>query len=364
MNISGEARGLTFDPNPVPSNGTSTATEPLDGPVADEQITETVTVDVGFSLGNGGTTELASTITVGACTGPAAPPDIAFSFANDASVEVAEVGDTIDYTYCGENSSDVDLEVVRVVDDKFGVLEVPDEQTVVEPGQSLCSTDLGLPVSYVATEADAGSTILDNATVTVRTVGDDPQTFQATDPAEVEILGFQSPEQVAAVHDGGVATHDGVAANRTRRHRSERSPRQADCRDARARQRLAAYPDRTAAQRQLTSIWACGRLGFRTASRSDWRLDRSVARLTSAIQRLRRHARQASLCFAEPPLQHHAAAELAPERADRVADREGMATQPVAIGAGRLARLPESTADSNRRWTTTSAAVEPATARG
>ena len=161
-----------------------------------KQITETVTVDVGFSLGDGGTTELSSTITVGACTGPAAPPDIAFSFTNDASVEVAEVGDTIDYTYCGENTSDVDLEVVRVVDDKFGVLEVPDEQTVVEPGESLCSTDLGLPVSYVATEADAGSTIVNNATVTVRTVGDDPQTFQATDPAEVEILGFQSPEQV------------------------------------------------------------------------------------------------------------------------------------------------------------------------
>ena len=35
-NISGDTRGLTFDPNPVPANGTSTATETLDGPVADE----------------------------------------------------------------------------------------------------------------------------------------------------------------------------------------------------------------------------------------------------------------------------------------------------------------------------------------
>ena len=135
---------------------------------------------------------------MGACTGPAAPPDIAFSFTNDASVEVAEVGDTIDYTYCGENTSDVDLEVVRVVDEQVRRARgCPTSRQSSEPGESLCSTDLGLPVSYVATEADAGGRqFFDNATVTVRTVGDDPQTFQATDPAEVEILGFRSPEQV------------------------------------------------------------------------------------------------------------------------------------------------------------------------
>ncbi len=195
-NISGDTRGLTFDPNPVPANGTSTATEVIAGPAEDQEITETVTVDVGFSLGNGGTSDLSATVTVGACTGPAAPPDIAFTFTNDPSVDVAEVGDTIDYTYCGENTSDVELEVVRVVDDRFGVLEVPQEQTIVEPGEALCSTDLGLPVSYVATAADAGTTIVNNATVTVRTVGEAPQAFQASDPAEVEILGFQSPEQV------------------------------------------------------------------------------------------------------------------------------------------------------------------------
>jgi LPXTG-motif cell wall-anchored protein len=82
-----------------------------------------------------------------------------------------------------------------VVDDRFGVLEVPEELTVIEPGETLCSTDLGLPVSYVATEADAGTTIVNNAVVTVRTVGAEPQAFQAADPAAVEILGLRSPEQ-------------------------------------------------------------------------------------------------------------------------------------------------------------------------
>jgi len=196
IDISGDTRGLSFDPNPIAANGASTATEVIDGPVEDQEITETVTVDVGFSLSNGGTSDLSATVTVGACVGPPVPPDIAFTFTNDPSVDVAAVGDTIDYTYCGENTSDVGLEVVRVVDDKFGVLEVPEDQTVVEPGESLCSTDLGLPVSYVATEADAGTTIVNNATVTVRTVGSEPQAFQATDPAEVEIVGFQSPDQV------------------------------------------------------------------------------------------------------------------------------------------------------------------------
>ena len=90
------------------------------------------------------------------------------------------------------------------------LLTVPDEQTIVEPGETLCSTDLGLPVSYVATEADAGTTIVNNAVVTVRTVGAEPQAFQAADPAEVEIVGFQSPSK------------------RSRRRRRCRSPALAD----------------------------------------------------------------------------------------------------------------------------------------
>jgi hypothetical protein len=116
------------------------------------------------------------------------PPGISFTFTNDPSVPVAAVGESVQYSYCGENTSDVDLEVVRVDDDRFGVLEVPDASTIVSPGEKICNTDLGLPVSYVVEPSDAGTTIVNNAVVTVRTTGVDAQAFQAADPAEVEIL--------------------------------------------------------------------------------------------------------------------------------------------------------------------------------
>jgi hypothetical protein len=116
------------------------------------------------------------------------PPGISFTFANDPSVPTAEVGDTVEYSYCGQNTSEVDLEVVRVVDDRYGTLEVPEEQTTLSPGETLCNTDLDLPVTYVARPADAGTTIVNNAVVTVRTLGAEPQEFQAADPAEVEIV--------------------------------------------------------------------------------------------------------------------------------------------------------------------------------
>jgi LPXTG-motif cell wall-anchored protein len=143
------------------------------------------------SVGTTSTTSVGATTTT--LTPP--PPGITFTFTNDASVETAEVGETIDYTYCGENTSDVPLEVVQVDDDRFGLLTVPEEQTIVEPGETLCSTDLGLPVTYVATSADAGTTIVNNAVVTVQTVGDEPQAFQSADLAEVEVL---APGQVAS----------------------------------------------------------------------------------------------------------------------------------------------------------------------
>src|SRR5262245_51175489 len=107
---------------------------------------------------------------------------------NDPSASQVQVGDTVDYFYCGVNTSGVDLEVVRVVDDRFGVLEVPEAATVVSPGERLCNTDLGLPVTYQTVDSDAGTTIVNNATVTVRTP--DGQEFQAADPAEVQVLAF------------------------------------------------------------------------------------------------------------------------------------------------------------------------------
>jgi hypothetical protein len=116
------------------------------------------------------------------------PAGITFTFTNDASVDTAAVGETVEYSYCGESTSDVDLEVVRVVDDRFGVLQVPEEQTLVSPGETLCNTDLGLPVNCVVAPEDAGRTIISNAVVTVRTVRAEPQAFQAADPAEVRVL--------------------------------------------------------------------------------------------------------------------------------------------------------------------------------
>ena len=166
----------------------------IEGPAADEAVTETVSVD----FGGGQTAEAAATMTVPACTGPAAPDDIAFTFTNEASVGEATSGETIDYDYCGENTSDVDLEVVQVVDDRYGVLELPAGETVVAPGETICSSDLGLPVTHVPTAAEEGTTIVNNAVATVRTVEAEPRTFQATDHAEVEVLGVQSPEQAAA----------------------------------------------------------------------------------------------------------------------------------------------------------------------
>ncbi len=41
---------------------------------------------------------------------------------------------------------------------------------------------------------DEGSTIVNNAVVTVRTVGAEPQAFQAADPAEVEVPGVEVPQ--------------------------------------------------------------------------------------------------------------------------------------------------------------------------
>jgi hypothetical protein len=136
------------------------------------------------------------------------PPGISFTFTNDPSVAAAEVGDTVEYSYCGENTSEVDLEVVRVVDDRFGTLEVPEDETILSPGETLCTADLGLPVTYVARPTDAGTTIVNNAVVTVRTVGAQPQAFQAADPAEVEILaaGEQVEPTTTALPPTGLAT--------------------------------------------------------------------------------------------------------------------------------------------------------------
>jgi hypothetical protein len=43
----------------------------------------------------------------------------------------------------------------------------------VSPGETLCITDLGLPVDHVVAPSDAGTTIVNNAVVTVRSGSSD-----------------------------------------------------------------------------------------------------------------------------------------------------------------------------------------------
>ena len=118
------------------------------------------------------------------------PPGIDFTFTNTPSVDVAEVGNTVEYRYCGTNTSDVDLEVVRVVDDRFGVLQVPEDNTVVSPGETLCT----VPVDYTVQPSDEGTTIVSNAVVTVRTTGVDAQSFEAADSASVDVAPKPMPD--------------------------------------------------------------------------------------------------------------------------------------------------------------------------
>jgi LPXTG-motif cell wall-anchored protein len=95
------------------------------------------------------------------------------------------VGETIEYLYCGQSTSDVPLEVIRVDDDRFGTLILPADQTVVEPGGVICNTELDLPVSLVVEATDEGTTTINHAVATVQTP--DGQRFQLSDSAEVEV---------------------------------------------------------------------------------------------------------------------------------------------------------------------------------
>ena len=113
VTISGDTRGLTFSPNPVPGLETAIATEVVEAPDAVQDITQSVTISAGVSLGTPGGEELTATVTAPACTGPAAPEDISFAFTNEPSIATAASGETVEYTYCVENTSDVELELTR-----------------------------------------------------------------------------------------------------------------------------------------------------------------------------------------------------------------------------------------------------------
>jgi hypothetical protein len=175
------ARGVEYNPNPHAPNGSSVGVEVLDGPASDERLTETVTVQHAT-----GTDDYSATITAAGCSGPIAP--VTFTFTKTASTASAAIGDTVDYVYCGQNTSDIPLEVMRLVDDRLGVvIELPGVETVVAPGDTLCNTDLGLPVRYTVTLADAGTAITNHAVVTVRTLEPTPRVFQASATAVVDV---------------------------------------------------------------------------------------------------------------------------------------------------------------------------------
>ena len=191
VTISGDTRGLTFSPNPVPTLETATATEVVEADAVQE-LTQSVTVSTNVS-GAPANDELTATVTVPACTGPAAPEDISFAFRNEASVETAEAGDTVEYTYCVENTSEGDLELTQLVDDRFGEIQLPDDPTIIPPGDTVCVTGDSEPVTYDVATSDEGTTVANNAVATIQTSGGEPEAFQATDGAEVEVVAAAAP---------------------------------------------------------------------------------------------------------------------------------------------------------------------------
>ncbi len=179
VTITGNTEDVPLEPNPVPPSGEATATRDIEGPATDQQVTSTVTIDAG----GGVVIEESDDITAAACQGPETPPDVTFTFSVRPSVTQAAVGDTVEYVYCGQNTSTIPLQVGRVVDDRIGL--VFEGGRVVAPGEAVCNTDVGAPFSYVVDESDAGSVIHNNAVITVRTEEAEPREFQQTATAEV-----------------------------------------------------------------------------------------------------------------------------------------------------------------------------------
>ena len=108
----------------------------VDGPATDQAVTSTVTIDAG-----GVVVQRSDDITAPACEGPALPPEVTFTFSVDA-----ERLESCRRRHGGvhvlrQNTSTIPLEVVRLVDDRLGV--VLEGEAVVAPGESVCNTDVG-----------------------------------------------------------------------------------------------------------------------------------------------------------------------------------------------------------------------------
>ncbi len=164
----------TLEPNPVPPGATARATRVIDGPATDVAVTSTVTIDA-----SGVVLELSDDITAPHCEGPGLPPELTFDFSVTPSVSEAAVGDTVEYEYCGTNTSTIPLEIVEFSDDRLGVAF---EGSVGGGAGRVGVQHRRRPdrSSHVVQPTEAGSVIDNNAVVTLRTQEDEPREFQAT----------------------------------------------------------------------------------------------------------------------------------------------------------------------------------------
>ncbi len=159
VEVIGETAGVQFDPTIVSPFRSRSATEVIEGPASDEVLDNTITVEDP----SGATTDLTAGVTAAACEGPAALPEVTFTFFKTANMASAVVGQTVSYSYCGENTSGIPLEIVRLVDDRLGVLiERPNVATTVQPGDTLCNSDTGDVIEYVIQPNDAGTSVDNN----------------------------------------------------------------------------------------------------------------------------------------------------------------------------------------------------------
>ncbi len=195
--------GASFSPLPVPPQGSATATEVVPGPATPG----TRTLEVSVNVGGIGTSPDA-TVNLSACQGTI-PPQLSFTFTKTADRTTAEVGDTITYTYAGRNTSSVPLEVVRLVDDRLGIFLERPERTIVQPGASISEQ-----VTYVVRSTDAGTTVVNNAVVTVQDPDDPSISGQGTASASVTVADLPNDPVVIRV-DGPDRIGTAVDSSRT-----------------------------------------------------------------------------------------------------------------------------------------------------
>jgi hypothetical protein len=152
---------VAFSPNPMPAGGLGGAQATASETVAGTAQPAARTLAVDLDLGAGRSFTTTAEVTLPPCEAPV-PASMTFTFTKTANAEIAGVGDTLSYTYAGTNTSMIPLEVLQLVDDRIGVLLEEPQATIVQPGASLSAT-----ITYTVVPTDAGTTIENNAVVTV-----------------------------------------------------------------------------------------------------------------------------------------------------------------------------------------------------